>query len=108
MSKPIRPEPPKGLRDFQASYLAYGQYVTDLNDHITKLEAENADVRHKNHTLFDEVEKEREEKAELRDQRGHKHYLLTQAVELLRDARANAENWVDIDDFLSKMEDTHE
>jgi len=34
---------------------------------------------------------------------------LTTARELLRDARkANAENWVDIDDFLSKMEDTHE
>ena len=45
MSRPTRPEPPEGLRDFQASYLAYGQYVTELNDHITALEAENAVLR---------------------------------------------------------------
>ena len=79
----------------------------DVDPRIAKLEAENADVRHKNHTLFDEVEKEREEKAELRDQRGHKHYLLTQAVEFLR-RYLNDKFYADVAEFLSEMEDTHE
>jgi predicted nuclease with TOPRIM domain len=83
-----------GARDFEIQ-----------RERIAELEAENADVRHKNHTLFDEVEKEREENAELRDQRGHNHYMLTQAVEFLR-RYLNDKFYADVAEFLSEMEDT--
>jgi hypothetical protein len=45
------------------------------------------------------------ENAELRDQRGHNHYMLTQAVEFLR-RYLNDKFYADVAEFLSEMEDT--
>jgi hypothetical protein len=53
-------------------------------------------------SCFDELQAEN---AELRDQRGHNHYMLTQAVEFLR-RYLNDKFYADVAEFLSEMEDT--
>jgi chromosome segregation ATPase len=128
------PDEAKAYMDaLEAELRIYADAYTEADERISELEAENlqwvreseiaeariaeleAEVERYKFIAASgardfEIQRERiaeleAENAELRDQRGHNHYMLTQAVEFLR-RYLNDKFYADVAEFLSEMEDT--